>query len=720
MKRNVFRFVAVIVFGLAIAAPQASAQMVLGGAEGDSHLFFFDGASPYGQSFWWDDSEARFHLTTNLKIDGTQICFGSVECWRDGGSNLISANFDLSIDGTSLFINGNGPEASSALFFYEGGSSSGESLLWDDSAHMFVLSDDFVAAGVVATNTGNMRVNFDGPDGNSALYFWEGNSSIGRFLQWDDAENRFEMNDTLMVSGNIVVDTVADVGFNAFYISAPFSGDITHSSDILVEDLEVQGQTYLDAYLWMKGRDSTGNDGDQTIYFYDNDNRSGEYIRWDDSEDGFRITNHLYLGTEASDTTYSIRNNGDLAFHHDFDSDQTSSWFRVFNSGFTYESLRIYDGDEAAARFDGTVYSNGIDYAEAFRVDDQTLEAGDVVVLRFDKPEYIGRSTSAGESHLVGVISDNAGFVTGKSFNAEEAADAEIAKARVAARVAGDYETEKALTSELMYKVEQQYRDVALAGRVPVKVDASFGAIRAGDYLTSSPTPGHAMALTEPGHAIGIAIDPWSNGPGKVLAFIQPRWYGGPSTRVPSTRGVEDLADSDTAAEERGALVTETAFDRDSGSLPAVGVDPGMLHVLGESLAGFQPVIEAVEVGDVLVADRTYEGWMRRSEMAADAAVVGVVTETDGVVLGAGLERFAELDQQRFEDSFAPVAMSGIVRCKVDASYAAIGVGDLLSTSPTPGHAMRAESATPGTILGKALESMDNGTGTIRVLVMLR
>jgi len=60
------------------------------------------------------------------------------------------------------------------------------------------------------------------------------------------------------------------------------------------------------------------------------------------------------------------------------------------------------------------------------------------------------------------------------------------------------------------------------------------------------------------------------------------------------------------------------------------------------------------------------------------------------------------------------------VRCKVDATYAAIDVGDLLSTSPTPGHAMRAETAAPGTILGKALGSIDDGTGIIRVLVMLR
>ena len=40
--------------------------------------------------------------------------------------------------------------------------------------------------------------------------------------------------------------------------------------------------------------------------------------------------------------------------------------------------------------------------------------------------------------------------------------------------------------------------------------------------------------------------------------------------------------------------------------------------------------------------------------------------------------------------------------------------------SPTEGHAMRSDDPRPGTILGKALESLEAGTGVIRVLVMLR
>ncbi len=43
-----------------------------------------------------------------------------------------------------------------------------------------------------------------------------------------------------------------------------------------------------------------------------------------------------------------------------------------------------------------------------------------------------------------------------------------------------------------------------------------------------------------------------------------------------------------------------------------------------------------------------------------------------------------------------------------------------LTTSTTPGHAMRAQNPRPGTIVGKALESLGSGTARIKVLVMLQ
>ena len=113
------------------------------------------------------------------------------------------------------------------------------------------------------------------------------------------------------------------------------------------------------------------------------------------------------------------------------------------------------------------------------------------------------------------------------------------------------------------------------------------------------------------------------------------------------------------------------------------------------------PVSEFVEAGDVLVTDALVPGALRRGTTASDPRVVGVAAGPAA-------------------DGQAPVATYGVVPCRVDAAFGAVAAGDLLAVSPTPGHAMRAAGADAGTILGKALEPIEAGAGTIKVLVMPR
>jgi hypothetical protein len=115
------------------------------------------------------------------------------------------------------------------------------------------------------------------------------------------------------------------------------------------------------------------------------------------------------------------------------------------------------------------------------------------------------------------------------------------------------------------------------------------------------------------------------------------------------------------------------------------------------------PVSEPVEVGDVLVVDPDDPRALRLGREPADPTIVGIVS---GEIEPTG--------------STAPLALFGTVLCKVDAGYGSIRLGDLLTTSPTPGHAMRAADVRPGTVLGKALEPLESGQERIRVLVMLR
>ena len=69
-----------------------------------------------------------------------------------------------------------------------------------------------------------------------------------------------------------------------------------------------------------------------------------------------------------------------------------------------------------------------------------------------------------------------------------------------------------------------------------------------------------------------------------------------------------------------------------------------------------------------------------------------------------------------------PIAMIGKVYCLADAAYGPIEAGDLLTTSPTAGHAMKVSDydKAAGVMIGKALGSLSGGSGLIPVVVSLQ
>jgi hypothetical protein len=94
-----------------------------------------------------------------------------------------------------------------------------------------------------------------------------------------------------------------------------------------------------------------------------------------------------------------------------------------------------------------------------------------------------------------------------------------------------------------------------------------------------------------------------------------------------------------------------------------------------------------------------------------------------GVISGAGDCKPAILLGRRDRAGVRlPLALTGRVFCKVDATYSGVGIGDLLTTSETPGYAMKASDvqAAQGSILGKALRPLAEGRGLIPILVTLR
>jgi hypothetical protein len=118
------------------------------------------------------------------------------------------------------------------------------------------------------------------------------------------------------------------------------------------------------------------------------------------------------------------------------------------------------------------------------------------------------------------------------------------------------------------------------------------------------------------------------------------------------------------------------------------------------------PMAEALHAGEVVVYDEAVKA-VRRCTQAHDATAVGIVSEEPGFILGV-------------DEAQAPIALCGRVPCWVDADIAPIRAGDLLVTSPTPGHAQKLLDGGHGTgaVIGKALESRASGRGRILAFVL--
>jgi hypothetical protein len=142
----------------------------------------------------------------------------------------------------------------------------------------------------------------------------------------------------------------------------------------------------------------------------------------------------------------------------------------------------------------------------------------------------------------------------------------------------------------------------------------------------------------------------------------------------------------------------------------------GNISAKYQDMAEWVPSSQRLSAGTVVVLDTTQTNHVLASTKSYDTKVAGVVSASPGVILGEG------------GDGKLKVATTGRVKVRVDATRSPIKVGDLLVTSDVEGVAMKSVPVDlggtpihrPGTIIGKALEPLDKGTGEILVLLSLQ
>ena len=187
---------------------------------------------------------------------------------------------------------------------------------------------------------------------------------------------------------------------------------------------------------------------------------------------------------------------------------------------------------------------------------------------------------------------------------------------------------------------------------------------------------------------------------------------------------VGDLNTTKTLLQESGGNVgIGTATPNSQYKLDVAGNINSSGTITGNNIvAKYQDVAEWVESseelpsGTVVIIDPAKANQVIASTQAYDSRVAGVISAQPGIALG-------EHGQGR-----VLVAATGRVRVKVDATNGPIQIGDLLVTSDKRGFAMKSVMIDvggvrihrPGTLIGKALEPLAQGTGEILVLLSLQ
>jgi hypothetical protein len=324
-------------------------------------------------------------------------------------------------------------------------------------------------------------------------------------------------------------------------------------------------------------------------------------------------------------------------------------------------ALAAFNTGKVAATFDGAVEITG-----------PLIVAGQPNQLSTDGDVRVGgRMIAAGDVAGARLITDGDASVGGKLTAANIAGDINVS-GRVLA--VGDVKGARLLTDGVMIATG----DVSGA-RLITNGDASVGG-----------------KLTAPNIAGDINVS------GRVLA-------------TDDVKGARLLTDGimQAGGDVSGARLI-TNGDAFVGGTLTVAVDISLTNA--DCAEEFDVAVdEFVEAGTVMVLGEGSA--LHISWKAYDKRVAGIVSGAGDLHPAIVLDKKDHTQQRR-----APIALIGKVYCKVDASYGAIEVGDLLTTSDTCGHAMKADDPHQGfgSIIGKALSPFESGCGLIPVLVALQ
>jgi hypothetical protein len=226
----------------------------------------------------------------------------------------------------------------------------------------------------------------------------------------------------------------------------------------------------------------------------------------------------------------------------------------------------------------------------------------------------------------------------------------------------------------------------------------------------------HAESATSASGATGIRSFLTSTSPGAGSAAI----YGHVAGTTLSGYGVQGshagygIGVYGVSANGTGVYGESTGGGYAGYFAGTVSVD--VLEIEGADVAEKFPVSERVEPGMVVAIDPQHPGKLCLARGSYNRCVAGVVSGAGNIPTGTILGNLPG------SEGAPPIALSGRVWVRCDATERPIVPGDLLTTAAQPGHAMSVTEfeKAQGAVLGKAMTGLAEGTGLVLVLVNLQ
>lgn len=254
------------------------------------------------------------------------------------------------------------------------------------------------------------------------------------------------------------------------------------------------------------------------------------------------ILNAANFGTSTDKYLLSLRSNNE-------------SKFSVMSNGDIYSSGNLY----AASAIFGTSTNPG-DLAE--RVDiatDENVEPGDVLVVDDNNPDTYRKSKASNEQAVAGVVSTNPSIIVGNGKTSYTAV-------------------------------------MAMVGRVPLKVSDENGKIARGDLLVTASSTGFAMKYDPKKDTgenmvgiIGVALEPFNEGQGKILALIRTGWVNSRFETITKLKNnIDQLA---TASGIDLNNPTQNSLAVNSNSSGQLVYNGGNLNLRGNSLLNVASIV---------------------------------------------------------------------------------------------------------------------------------